>query len=462
MRNPTRTIKWGLLAIGLIALLISIFFVAQILTFIGLGLTLWGILLFYVQPEEYAKKILLDETSDSSKTTLRKVISELGYKGEAIYLPPNYMNDPEENILFISKEKNEQLPKPENMLKQKNALFLEKPKGILLTPPGAQLAKLFEKTLETKFTKENLQYITEKIPRLLIIDLEIAANVEIKIENNEIKFIITNSIFKETSNYDDSSHAINSVGGPLSSALACALAKTTGKPIVIKTISTTQKNKETEITYQILGEVLTEIPPKTLENEEQTNRDLKKIGQMPLRKPSSPELVSIFLSVIGLVLLIQVAWITFNDIVIWGKDLFTILLGSRTGEAMSLGIGITLIYYLLIGSALLLSGLFIFLRREENLLLIGDLGKSFLTKLMSNPASSLLTILGLMILFWVGWLIYYDAIFWGKDLFTILLGSRTGEAMSLGIGITLVYYLLIGSGLVLSGLFIFLRRRSLI
>ena len=71
----------------------------------------------------------------------------------------------------------------------------------------------------------------------------------------------------------------------------------------------------------------------------------------------------------------------------------------------------------------------------------------------------ILTAFGSVILFWVGWLTWYDITTWGKSLALIFFGSRTGEVISLGIGMKLIYYLLIGSALFLSGIFTFFRKR---
>jgi len=78
-----------------------------------------------------------------------------------------------------------------------------------------------------------------------------------------------------------------------------------------------------------------------------------------------PNLASLFLTAIGSIILAQVAWVTLYDMTTWGKDIAQIFLGTRTGEAISLGIGIQVIHYFLIGLASLLSGLLTSLRRKR-------------------------------------------------------------------------------------------------
>ena len=76
-------------------------------------------------------------------------------------------------------------------------------------------------------------------------------------------------------------------------------------------------------------------------------------------------LPGLFLSAFGSAILGWVSWLTWHDVTVWGKDLSLIFFGSRTGEPISLGIGMKVIYYSLIGLALLISGLGIFLRRRS-------------------------------------------------------------------------------------------------
>jgi hypothetical protein len=59
-----------------------------------------------------------------------------------------------------------------------------------------------------------------------------------------------------------------------------------------------------------------------------------------------------------------VSWLTWNDISVWSKDIGSIFFGSRTNEAISLGIGMTIIHYFLIGMSLLAAGVVLFMRNR--------------------------------------------------------------------------------------------------
>ena len=76
-----------------------------------------------------------------------------------------------------------------------------------------------------------------------------------------------------------------------------------------------------------------------------------------------------------------------------------------------------------------------------------------------NLSGLFLAAFGLIILAWIGWLTWYDMTTWGKDVAQIFFGSRTGEAISLGIGMKVIYYFSIGLALFLSGSFTFIRKQ---
>ena len=77
-----------------------------------------------------------------------------------------------------------------------------------------------------------------------------------------------------------------------------------------------------------------------------------------------PARVGLLLIFFGSIILVWVGQVTWHDITVWNKDISLILFGSRTGEHISLGIGMKVIHYFLIGLALLFPGLAIFLRRR--------------------------------------------------------------------------------------------------
>ena len=79
---------------------------------------------------------------------------------------------------------------------------------------------------------------------------------------------------------------------------------------------------------------------------------------------SLPNVITLALVVAGSFVLAWVIQLTWIDVSVWNKDIGTILLGSRTGESISLGIGMTVMYYLLIGVALIAAGSVVFIKEH--------------------------------------------------------------------------------------------------
>ncbi|MEM2119189.1 MAG: hypothetical protein QW840_03580, partial [Candidatus Bathyarchaeia archaeon] len=137
--NLAKAAGFIILFLGLAALTISIVYTSQISSFIGLGLVFWGIILTYIQTEEYVKKDLLDSTTLSSLETISQIIQQMEYVGKAVHLPPKYFKEPETVKVFVSKQSELKLPAPEQIQEQENKVFIENPQGLLLLPLGAAL-----------------------------------------------------------------------------------------------------------------------------------------------------------------------------------------------------------------------------------------------------------------------------------------------------------------------------------
>jgi hypothetical protein len=89
------------------------------------------------------------------------------------------------------------------------------------------------------------------------------------------------------------------------------------------------------------------------------------------------------------------------------------------------------------------------------------LSKLGLSRLMPHLLVLSLVGAGAILMAWVSWLTWIDVSQWGKDIGSIFFGSRTGQGISLGIGMTVFNYFLIGVALIGAGAFLFLRNRVL-
>jgi len=252
---PPRLLSSILIILGAIALFISVVYTSSILALIGLGLLFFGITFTFVRSDEYVKKILLKTTVSSQQATLKHIIKELQYEGNIVYLPPKYFRDPEIHKAYISEQKGGQLPRLEQIQKNEQEFLIEKPPGVLFTPPGAELSKLFEATLGKDFSKVDLQYLRQNMPKLFVEDLEMAQDFEMEFEDDKIRVEIHDSVYTTSDvETEESLREYSTLDSLLGSAIACTLAKTTNKPIMIEKQQTSEDGKDVTIEYRTIND----------------------------------------------------------------------------------------------------------------------------------------------------------------------------------------------------------------
>ena len=290
-----------------------------------------------------------------------------------------YFSNPETTKVYLPKRQQAKIPEPSLILTQENNIFLHnQQEAILFTPPGAQLTQLFEKRLGINFTHVDLDYLQQNLPRLFIDDLELAENFEIEIDLDEspttnlnstsgrVQVKITNLTLKETDTHNNAlSNIYTTTGSPISSAIACALTKVTGRPVIINEAHSSPNGKTIEITYNIEVAEYKEQPIEYKEFE----TILEPIEPIEYHQPTNDarlqQLTSLILIILGAIILIWIGQLTWYETAVWGKTIQEALFAARTGEAISLGIGMRLIYYLLIGLALVFSGIFLYNERGQ-------------------------------------------------------------------------------------------------
>lgn len=252
-RRPSRTVGILLFISGSTALVFSLIYASTILAFIGLGLTFWGALLLYITPKKYVKHSLLYSTAFPSLFSIAELIDSSGYKGKGIYLPPRHLKELKGGKVFIPQKNEVFIPSTEEL--EENKFFIMDPKGICLTPPGLDLVNLFEKELRKDFAGAEIQYLQNNLPKLLIEDLEIAEDIEITVDGNVIRTKIVRSIYEDfCRELVKTKKVCSTLGCPLCSSIACALARTTGKPVIIKENAYSKDTHSIEVHYMLIEE----------------------------------------------------------------------------------------------------------------------------------------------------------------------------------------------------------------
>ena len=257
-QTPSSKIGIGFLISGAIVLLASVAASSSTLAFIGLGLAFWGGLFLFTRPMKFVRSTILDSTAISAYTTIDRITEDLNFKGKPIYIPPypkeaylpEYLKGLKEMTVFISANETTAMPTIEEMAKKQ--FLLKNPNGICIAPPGYGLINLFEKELKTEFTKINLEQLYDTLPTVIVNNLELAKEVEINPEEDLIHMRIVNSVYMELYSSEQGFKSVHSMGCPLTSAVACALAKTTGKLVAIVKDAVSTDLKTVEVWYQTL------------------------------------------------------------------------------------------------------------------------------------------------------------------------------------------------------------------
>jgi len=257
-RVPSGKIGFILLAIGALMLAGSVVSTSTVLAFIGLGLTFWGALFLFARPVKFVRGTLLDSTAISSYTTIDRMMQDLNYKGKPIYIPPypkeaylpEYLKGLKEMIVFIPAEDIVAMPTIEEMAKKQ--FLLKNPNGICIAPPGYGLINLFEKEFKAEFTQINMDRLFSSLPTIVVNNLELAKEFEINPENDLIHVKIVDSVYKDLYSSEQGFKSIYSIGCPLTSAVACALAKTTAKLVTIVKNAVSPDLQTIEVWYQTL------------------------------------------------------------------------------------------------------------------------------------------------------------------------------------------------------------------
>ena len=257
-RIPSGKIGITLIIPGALSLIFSIMNNSQVLAFIGLGLTFWGALFFFVRPIKYVKSSLLDSTAISSYHTIDRIIKDLKYKGKSYYIPPypkeiylpEHLKGLKNMIVFISEDSGPDMPSIEEIAKSK--FLLKTPKGICVAPPGLGLLTQFEKELRTDITKLELTDLCDSLPQLILENFQLAKEIEMKTEKNQVHLKIYDSIYKNLYSREQNLKSIHFLGCPLVSAITCAIAKTTGKIVTIHQDKTSPDGQTIEVWYRFI------------------------------------------------------------------------------------------------------------------------------------------------------------------------------------------------------------------
>jgi hypothetical protein len=212
-----------------------------------------------VRPGTYVEGSLLDATAIPSYTTIDRMIRDLGYKGRGFYIPPypgkaqlpDHLRGLKEMVVFIPERARgsvTDLPSIEEIAEGK--FTLEKPRGINLIAPGSSLLSQFETRLKLDPATMKLEELCSVLPQLILQNFQLAKEMEMNLENGKVSLKITESVYDEL--YRTGLQSVYTLGCPLVSAVACAIAKATGRVLSIQSILLSRDAPEILVSYEFM------------------------------------------------------------------------------------------------------------------------------------------------------------------------------------------------------------------
>ena len=243
---------------GILSLAFSIYSESQILALIGLGLTFWGALFILVKPRKLVEDSLLYSASIPPYLTADRIINDFSYKGKGYYIPPypqdvylpEYLKGLKASLVFISAKNDSEMPSIEEIAKGK---FMSKTqKGVLMAPPGSGILTQIESKTKMDFTKMALNELCEVLPPFITQDLNLAKEMEMKLDGDQIRLKMVDSLYKNLYSSRNNLKSVNFLGCPIISAVACAIAKTSGRTVAIQKQQVSPDGLAIQVWYRIV------------------------------------------------------------------------------------------------------------------------------------------------------------------------------------------------------------------
>ncbi len=237
-----------LLMLGIASLFESVVLSSSVFALIGLGLTFWGFLFIFVRPSGYARSELVDSTALSSIQTIDRIVYEMGLHGKGIYVP----GQGREGVrLFVPAEKDVIVP-PNDLTE--DSVFHSNPKGLVMVPPGLELAKFFFERLSGRKGPLTIKRLQRELPSLLTSDLDIMEAFEIKVDGNKVLTRSVNSLY---SDFCDEirlkTRVCSAFGCPICSSVGCLLVAATSRPVMLENEESSSDGRTNTVVYTILG-----------------------------------------------------------------------------------------------------------------------------------------------------------------------------------------------------------------
>ena len=250
LRRGTVRLGLGVTSIGAACLIISYLSSSTILTFIGLGLTLWGLLLLYIlQPSSIPRKVF-DALSFSMLKSIDGIVDELYHGDSVVHFYHAKRNALAQGYIYFTHRPNGAVRNYEQLNSQE--ISQNDLSGTFVLSPSQGLLDLFEKELNVNLEKIDFHFLERTVPDILVEELKLVDYFAIE-ANDDDTFAIRFS--GEPSVHlcrliNEKSKMGYRIGCPVCGMLALALSKSTGTPIRIKQTITEGDGSNIKTVYE--------------------------------------------------------------------------------------------------------------------------------------------------------------------------------------------------------------------
>lgn len=239
LKNPYRKTAITLTTFGIILIILSFFFEITILAVISIGIIFWGIIFAFVKTSEIVSTELLNFSFSSTPTLIDKIIQTQNFEKGA-YIPPRYFENINEGGILLPHRGDTR--KIEEMAKDKELFLFQKE---YYGPfPGIGLVNFLEEKLSTNLTMKGVEFLEDALVKVFQ-EEGIADGIQIKTNGDVVHFKVINPVYgagcEEVRKHQ--SFVCTYIGCPFCSVLAYALAKATGKIVLIERNELSSDNK---------------------------------------------------------------------------------------------------------------------------------------------------------------------------------------------------------------------------
>lgn len=274
-RHDIRRLTFALpmLVVGGIALLFSYIYTSLILTFIGLGLTFWGSVIYYITLSRYYPAHLFRAVVEAYGKSIDSTLSSLGYniditKAVLFYPRQLRLGGLTQGYIFVNKDgimqkgniiqlgqylegwdgqgsnggSSNTIGSKDTSARGETPAAVSQYSGMLIKAPAQGLIDLFESRLDSNFALMSMDELSMSIERLLTEEFMLADRVEISREDDTVRVTVKG---RDTAMICSSIHGISTALCPICSSIALAVSKSTGKAVMVKESSIGKKRVDT-------------------------------------------------------------------------------------------------------------------------------------------------------------------------------------------------------------------------